>query len=104
MLSTLEQYRELQKTLPAPARGDKPMEPERFFANGAFVQDTDLWRVPNLEQIAPVNTQSLPRFPPLQCGRRACSHLLYGTTRYVLSQDAEVQQARDTAGRRFALS
>ena len=58
MLTTLEQYRELQKTLAAPAMGNKPMEPERFFANMELlyrIQILESFR--NLEQIAPVNAE-----------------------------------------------
>ncbi|HOG00744.1 MAG TPA: hypothetical protein PKW29_06510 [Clostridia bacterium] len=97
MLTTLEQYRELQKTLAAPAMGNKPMEPERFFANMELlyrIQILESFR--NLEQIAPVNAELTALSAHYSAVDALVSHLLT-ERRYRPSQDAEVQQARDTA-------
>lgn len=97
MLTTLEQYRELQKGLLSPVNDDKPIGPERFFANMELlyrIQVLECFR--NLEQTAPVSDELTVLSAHYTAVDALVSHLLT-ERRYRPSPDTEVQQARDTA-------
>ena len=85
ILTTLEQYRNLQKVFATPAADDKPIGIEQYFAYMELlyrIQVLECFR--NLEQTAPVSAELLTE------------------RRYRPSQDTEIQQARDTARQAFS--
>lgn len=97
MLTTLEQYRELQKALASPAVCDKLIGPEQYFVYMELLyrmQVLECFR--NLEQTAPVSDE-LPVLSAHYIAVDALVSHLLTERRYRSTQNTEVQQARDTA-------
>ncbi|MEG0766469.1 MAG: hypothetical protein RR482_02025 [Clostridia bacterium] len=102
MLTTLEQYRELQKALATPAVCDKPIGSEQYFVYMELLyrmQVLECFR--NLEQTAPVSDELSLLSAHYIAVDAFVSHLLT-ERRYRPSQDTEIQQARDTARQAFS--
>lgn len=102
ILTTLEQYRNLQKVFATPAADDKPIGIEQYFAYMELVyriQVLECFR--NLEQTAPVSAE-LPVLSAHYIAVDALVSHLLTERRYRPSQDTEIQQARDTARQAFS--
>ena len=103
ILTTLEQYRNLQKVFATPAADDKPIGIEQYFAYMELlyrIQVLECFR--NLEQTAPVSAE-LPVLSAHYIAVDALVSHLLTERRYRPSQDKEIQQARDTARQALGL-